>query len=151
MAGGTSDRGRPFDRRAVSFFMIWATLLHGHRNCTMAVSVPAWAVLMSLYHRDERGPPTTKALCAAAGIPLRSALRLIDELVETGLVVAMRDPADGRQRRHRLSDEAIDRLNGYFDELVRIAADPEAAVTARRSAAPRTSARGPGSIVGEGP
>ena len=121
LRGGS--RAGPFDRRSLTCFMFRAHLLHGERFGPGVISPPAWAMMLALYVGEGR-PVTTKALCLSSGAPMRSALRIIDSLAMRRLLMRSPDPVDRRQVKVRLSRQAIRLMNGYFDELVELAADP---------------------------
>lgn len=80
-----------------------------------AFSEPAWDMLIDLYiHEGEGKPVSTSSICIASGLPMSSALRLLQKLCETGAVTRTADPADGRRNFIRLAPEIRERLTEYF-------------------------------------
>ncbi|MGQ2936869.1 MAG: hypothetical protein ACT6RK_22505, partial [Sphingopyxis sp.] len=48
---------------------------------------PAWDMLIDLFiHEAQAKPVSTSSLCIASGLPMSSALRLLQRLCDTGLV-----------------------------------------------------------------
>lgn len=59
---------------------------------------PAWDILLDLFEARLTGSSRSiKSSCHAARVPLSTALRHIDRLIERGLVEKAHDPADGRR------------------------------------------------------
>jgi DNA-binding MarR family transcriptional regulator len=125
MTARSGTRREPFDRRSLTCFMLRAHLLHGQRFGPGVISPPAWAMMLALYVCEGRRPVTTKALCLSSGAPIRTALRIIDGLVLRRLLVRSPDHVDRRQVNVQLAPQAIRLMNGYFDELVEVAGDPD--------------------------
>ncbi len=76
---------------------------------------PAWDMLIDLFiHQCERKPVSTSSLCIASGVPMSSALRMIQRLSEAGLVSRRADPSDGRRFFVELAPDVHQRLEAYF-------------------------------------
>lgn len=76
---------------------------------------PAWDMLIDLFiHEAEAKPVSTSSLCIASGLPMSSALRLLQRLCDTGLVTREADRHDGRRNFIRLAPDLGHRLKAYF-------------------------------------
>lgn len=76
---------------------------------------PAWDVLIDLFIHEAQGKPvSTSSFCIASGLPMSSALRLLQRLCETGLVTREADRSDGRRNFIRLAPPLGHRLMAYF-------------------------------------
>lgn len=79
---------------------------------------PAWDMLLDLAAaRSEDKRVSVSSLCHASGVPPTTALRWINHLVESGLLVKIDDPIDGRRAFLELSDDALRKLARYFEEI----------------------------------
>lgn len=79
---------------------------------------PAWDILLDLAAaRVERRQVSVTSLCIAAAVPATTALRWIGQLVETGLLLRVADPADRRRVNIALSDSAADQMARYFSDI----------------------------------
>ncbi|QLC22422.1 MarR family transcriptional regulator [Parasphingopyxis sp. CP4] len=81
-------------------------------------SDPAWDMLLELtsgYAEDR--PLTVSSLCDASGLPMATALRRIDEMVESGLIERKRDHLDRRRIFVVPTEKAIEAISGFFAEL----------------------------------
>lgn len=59
---------------------------------------PAWDILLDLFEARLTGSSRSiKSSCHAARVPLSTALRHIDRLIDSGLVERANDPGDGRR------------------------------------------------------
>lgn len=77
---------------------------------------PAWDMLIDLFiHEAEAKPVSTSSLCIASGLPMSSALRLLQRLCDTGLVTREADRHDGRRNFIRLAPDLGQRLKAYFE------------------------------------
>lgn len=76
---------------------------------------PAWDILLFLYESflDSRSASTSD-VCLASGVPPTTALRWIDKLAESGLVVRTPDDRDGRRVMISLSSRAIQSMDAFF-------------------------------------
>jgi len=85
---------------------------------------PAWDVLLALYLKESGGAaPTVSSLAKTAGVPISTAFRWIDYLLNKRLVVREKSSEDGRALTVALSDGGRERLERYFSQvLVRMAA-----------------------------
>lgn len=76
---------------------------------------PAWDMLIDLFvHELEEKPVATSSLCLASGVPMSSALRLVQRLCDAKLIQRHADPRDGRRSFVRLSPDLRRRLTAYF-------------------------------------
>lgn len=76
---------------------------------------PAWDMLIDLFiHEAEGKPVSTSSLCIASGLPMSSALRLLQRLCDAGLVTREADRHDGRRNFIRLAPDLGLRLMAYF-------------------------------------
>lgn len=60
---------------------------------------------------------TVTSLCVAAAVPATTALRLLTQMVESGIFVRVLDPADKRRAFIALSDRSLTAMAGYFASL----------------------------------
>lgn len=75
---------------------------------------PAWDILLDLTSaRIEGRPVPVSSACAAAAIPLTTALRWIGHLVEAGLIRRWQDPTDKRRNLVEIEDEAFKAMTRY--------------------------------------
>lgn len=78
---------------------------------------PAWDMLVDLFiHEAEAKPVSTSSLCISSGLPMSSALRLLQRLTDAGLVTREADRTDGRRNFIRLDADLGHRLMAYFAE-----------------------------------
>lgn len=78
---------------------------------------PAWDMLIELFiHEAEARPVSTSSLCISSGVPMSSALRLLQRLTDAGLVTREADQTDGRRNFIRLDPDLGHRLMAYFAE-----------------------------------
>lgn len=76
---------------------------------------PAWDVLIDLFIHEAQGKPvSTSSFCIASGLPMSSALRLLQRLCDQGLVTREADRDDGRRNFIRLAPPLGQRLMAYF-------------------------------------
>jgi DNA-binding MarR family transcriptional regulator len=79
---------------------------------------PAWDLLLTIYvHDEKRAVLTISQLAELANTPMTTALRWIDYLEETGLIVRDRSSADERASAIALSDHGRAQLQSYFAEV----------------------------------
>jgi len=84
---------------------------------------PAWDILLELYDAELAGHRTTvAACCAAANVPVTTALRRIATLSTRGLVLRRPDPLDGRRIFLSLSREASTAMSHFFDARAKLRA-----------------------------
>ncbi|WP_162177366.1 MULTISPECIES: JAB domain-containing protein [Novosphingobium] len=77
---------------------------------------PAWDMLIELFiHQCEGKPLSTSSLCIASGLSMSSALRLVQRLIDAGLVEREVDPGDGRRNFISLSRGTAHRLKAFFE------------------------------------
>lgn len=76
---------------------------------------PAWDMLVDLFiHEAEAQAVSTSSVCIASGLPMTSALRLLQRLCDAGLVTREPDRQDGRRNFIRLAPDLAHRLAAYF-------------------------------------
>ncbi|MBA3942608.1 MAG: hypothetical protein C0520_15480, partial [Sphingopyxis sp.] len=76
---------------------------------------PAWDMLIDLFiHSCERKSVSTSSLCIASGVPMSSALRMIQRLCDARLVSRRADPTDGRRFFVELAPDVRQRMEAYF-------------------------------------
>ncbi|WP_447952847.1 winged helix DNA-binding protein [Sphingopyxis chilensis] len=81
-------------------------------------SDPVWDMMLDLYAAHlERQPVSVSSLCIAAAVPATTALRWIKTLTARGWFERARDERDGRRVYVSLSDDALSRLDRYFDSI----------------------------------
>lgn len=81
---------------------------------------PAWDILLDLTSARLEGKPVpVSSACAAAAVPMSTALRHVRHLVESGLVKRWKDPQDKRRDLLELNDEAMKAMTGYFTAIGR--------------------------------
>lgn len=79
---------------------------------------PAWDILLDLYAAHYEGQQVSvSSLCIAASVPSTTALRWIRTMSDAGFLERSRDDADGRRVFIRLSEDALQKLDQYFDAL----------------------------------
>jgi hypothetical protein len=79
---------------------------------------PAWDMLLDLTAAHaERQKVSVTSLCIAANVPATTALRWLTQMVETGVLRRVADPADKRRVFIELSDTALSGMKGYFAAL----------------------------------
>lgn len=76
---------------------------------------PAWDILLDLAAAGLKGEavPTSSA-CASAQVPLSTALRHVNQLVEAGLVIRRLDVSDKRRTLLELEPDALDLMTRYL-------------------------------------
>lgn len=79
------------------------------------LSGPAWDILLDLAAAGLKGEavPTSSA-CASTQVPLSTALRRVNQLVEAGLVKREADPGDKRRTLLELEPGALDLMTRYL-------------------------------------
>jgi DNA repair protein RadC len=76
---------------------------------------PAWDMMIDLFiHEGEGKPVSTSSICIASGLPMSTALRLLQRLCDLGKVTRIADPSDGRRNFIRLAPEVREQLTHYF-------------------------------------
>ncbi|HEX7821283.1 MAG TPA: MarR family transcriptional regulator [Sphingobium sp.] len=79
---------------------------------------PAWDMMLDLMGARLDGKTVSvSSLCIAAAVPPTTALRWISQLTERGIFQRRNDPADARRVFISLSDEAAERLSGWFSAV----------------------------------
>lgn len=76
---------------------------------------PAWDMLIDLFVNEIEGKSVAvSSLCLASGVPMSSALRLVQKLCDEELIHRRADPHDGRRYFVQLSPNLRHRLTAYF-------------------------------------
>ncbi len=84
----------------------------------IASSSASWSMLLDLYVSTLRGQAVSvSSLCLASGAATTTALRRLDELVDEGLIVRVKDTGDARRTLVTLTEDALDRINAYLDAI----------------------------------
>jgi DNA-binding MarR family transcriptional regulator len=79
---------------------------------------PAWDMLLDLTAAHGEGQKVSvTSLCIAAGVPATTALRWVTQMVETGVLCRVADPADKRRVFIALSESAKAGMAGFFAAL----------------------------------
>lgn len=80
---------------------------------------PAWDMLLDLYFRTCRHERVSISnACTASGVPSATALRWIDILVDSNLVVREADAVDRRRIWLKPTDECMIQLKSYLSSMV---------------------------------
>lgn len=106
------------DRRTLLGLAVRAQRMISVRIGADLVTTPAWDMLLDLYVREDRRPMSLTSLCGASSAPPRTALRIINKMVERDLLSRAPDPEDGRRILVELSPKAVMLLDQYFDGLL---------------------------------
>jgi len=78
---------------------------------------PAWDMLLDLFIHNCKGQQLSmSSLCATAGIPTSSAMKLAQRLCEAGILERTPDIFDGRRTLMKIAPEVAHRLRAYFVE-----------------------------------
>lgn len=79
------------------------------------LSGPAWDILLDLAAAGLKGEPVpTSSACASTQVPLSTALRHVNQLVEAGLVKREADPGDRRRTLLELEPHALELMTRYL-------------------------------------
>ncbi len=106
IAGALANAQKAARRRILRRQLVGATELFGE---------PAWDMLIDLFiHEAQAKPVSTSSLCIASGLPMSSALRLLQRLCDMALVTREADRHDGRRNFIRLAPDLGHRLMAYF-------------------------------------
>ena len=97
---------------------------------------PSWDILLDLFvaSRDNE-LRSVKEVCIASHAPDATALRYIDQLVASGLVLRTRDTRDNRRKFLSLSPEGYRRMNRFLTSAAE--GEAQAGSELRRAAARR--------------
>lgn len=78
---------------------------------------PAWDMLLDLFIHECKGQQLSmSSLCATAGIPNSSAMKLAQRLCDAGILERAPDIFDGRRTLMKIAPEVAHRLRAYFAE-----------------------------------
>lgn len=76
---------------------------------------PAWDMLIDLFIHEREGKKVAiSALCLASTVSPSTALRRVNDLCASGLIVKIEDPADGRRHFVELMPDTANRIEIYF-------------------------------------
>lgn len=79
------------------------------------LSGPAWDILLDLAAAGLKGEAVpTSSVCASTQVPLSTALRHVNQLVEAGLVKREADPGDRRRTLLELEPHALELMTRYL-------------------------------------
>lgn len=113
------------DRCSMIGLAVRAHCLMGHQFGSDLFSMPALHMVFDLYARKDQRPRSLTSLCGASKAPARTALRMINRLVERNLLLRKPDSFDQRRINVELSPQAIQMLDAYFDGLLELLSRPE--------------------------
>jgi hypothetical protein len=77
-------------------------------------SDPAWDILLDLTRAQLQGRRVCISSLCAAELPMTTAIRWINALIEEGLVVKLRDPVDARRTFVTLTKTALSSMKEYM-------------------------------------
>lgn len=78
---------------------------------------PAWDILLDLFIHEAKGQSLSmSALCVTAGIPMSSAMKLIQRMCDDGVLERTPDTTDGRRSLVSIAPAVAHRLRAYFAE-----------------------------------
>jgi DNA-binding MarR family transcriptional regulator len=81
-------------------------------------SDPAWDMLLDLMLAHLSGKQVyVTSLCIAAGVPIATAFRRIEDLAAKGLVTKTRDSKDTRRVFVELTEAGMQKMANYFDAV----------------------------------
>ncbi len=79
------------------------------------LSEPAWDILLDLTAAGLKGlPVATSSACASTQVPLSTALRHVNQLVEAGLITRTLDPGDRRRTLLELDPQTLELMTRYL-------------------------------------
>lgn len=79
------------------------------------LSGPSWDILLAVAAGGLKGEPViTSSACAVTQVPLSTALRHVNQLIELGLVKRTPDPRDGRRTLLELEPRTLELMTRYF-------------------------------------
>jgi DNA-binding MarR family transcriptional regulator len=86
---------------------------------TSLMGEPAWDILLILYWAQKvQQRMSVSSVTASAAAPQTTALRHIEHLCGTGIIVRERHPTDGRVSWLSLSEAAEAKMDAYFDWIL---------------------------------
>lgn len=78
----------------------------------------SWDILLALFIAGEEGyEMKMTAVCYESGVPMTTALRWIDRLIELGHIVKRANAYDARSSLLELSPETVERLREYLERV----------------------------------
>ena len=79
---------------------------------------PAWDIILDLTLASFEGKTVAvSSLCIASGVPMSTAMRWINEMIEAGLIDRWIDPTDGRRNLMQVSTTTRDAMLRYLAAL----------------------------------
>lgn len=108
-------------RRRVCRLLLAERKLVGEILGFAACPDPTWDILLDLYNAQCDGADIyLSSLCIAANVPLSSAHRKIQELVNEGWLLRFSGDSDGRRITVRLSSAIMERITSLLDAMARM-------------------------------
>lgn len=87
---------------------------------------PAWDIILDLSLAwFEKKSVSVSSLCIAAGVPMSTAMRWINEMIEAGLIERWIDPTDGRRNLVQIAPETRQAMLHYLVALDRLGRQAE--------------------------
>jgi DNA-binding MarR family transcriptional regulator len=109
------SRGAPRPSSSVVKGVIKARRLRDRYFDEELFADPAWDILLELLHAEiSQYRVSVSSLCDAAHVPTTTALRYINTMTDSGLLLRRPDPSDGRRIFMELAPSASDALHRYF-------------------------------------
>lgn len=87
---------------------------------------PAWDILLDLslaWFEDKA--LSVSSVCIASGVPMSTAMRWINEMVEAGMIERWVDPTDARRNLVRIAPETRGAMLRYLSHLARAEGNPD--------------------------
>ena len=91
---------------------------------------PAWDIILDLSLAWFEGKSVSvSSLCIAAGVPMSTAMRWINEMIEAGLIERWVDPTDGRRNLVQIAPQTRKAILRYLFAIDRLERQAEASAT----------------------
>jgi DNA-binding MarR family transcriptional regulator len=128
------DASAPPDAGAVAQALLLARRQRGELFGTQLFADPAWDMLLALFAAAEGGEAlSVSRLCVAAGVPQTTALRWLEQLEHSRLVLRTADVADARRTLISIAPEAREKMRALVRRTAgALMGSPGAPATARR-------------------
>lgn len=106
---------KPINLRALAVTVLKARQERAKYFSPEAISDPSWEILVQLAAAGlEKRPVSISALCASSDAPFSTASRHVNQLVESGLVVKVRDSEDRRRHLVELHPDTMELMSQYL-------------------------------------